>query len=146
MEEPMRPDRPACPPPRRHTKGRTFCYFLVLILLNVLLAFYALYALGVVLQFDWQLANPDSVSVIRVILMVIFAFSPLLLTIFLNKLLYRCFRGRRFFPRGTALLAVLLIVFVQALTIMLTLKYGLVEGATGIGTGDYVRFYHQIVG
>lgn len=137
-------DRPEPPRPKRHGKGRTFCYFLVMILLNILLAVYALYVLGLTMEFDWRPADMNSVSVIRVILMVILVASPLLLTIFLNKVVYRLFRGRRFFPRGTVLLAVLLIVAVQALCVMLILKYGLIEGATGIGMGEYVNFFNEI--
>lgn len=141
---PPPPPMPECPPPPpRPRRGRCAAYFVCMIVLNILLAFYALYALGLVMQFDWH-ANAASVPVLQVVWMVILAFSPLLLTILLNRVLYRIFRGRRRFPRGTALLALLVLIAVQALTLMLTLRYGLVEGATGVGMGDYIRFFSEI--
>ncbi len=136
---------PACPPPPKPRRGRVIAYFICMILLNVLLGFYALYALGLVMQFDWH-AGADTVSILQVVWMVILAFSPLLLTILLNRVLYRAFRGRRRFPRGTGFLALLVLVVVQSLVIMLTLRYGLVEGATGVGMGEYIRFFSEITG
>ncbi|MDO4572157.1 MAG: hypothetical protein Q4C13_02220, partial [Clostridia bacterium] len=136
--------RPDCPPPKpRH--GRLIAYLICLLLLNVALGFYALYALGLVMQFDWH-ADANTVPIMQVVWMVILAFSPLLLTVLLNRVLYRLFRGRRRFPRGTVLLALLVLIAVQALTVMLTLRYGMVEGAAGVGMGDYIRFFTEIAG
>ena len=146
MEQPIeaRPMPPACPPPPPRVRGgRVAGYFICLVVLNILLGFYVLYALGLVLQSDWY-AGGSSLPIMQTVLLIVLAVSPLLLTILFNRGLYRLFRGRRRFPRGTALLAVLVLLVVQALTIMLTLRFGLVEGATGIGMGDYVQFFSEI--
>ncbi|MDP3447259.1 MAG: hypothetical protein Q8S22_04270, partial [Eubacteriales bacterium] len=59
-------------------------------------------------------------------------FSPVILTIILNRLLYRAFRGRGRFPRGIWFFAMLVVVVVQAATIAFIFGYGYVEGVNGL--------------
>ncbi len=117
---------------RRHGGGRVVAYFLVMILLNVLLAVYALYMLGTALEYDWAaLQSGDAKVIAEAAFQLLLVFSPVILTILLNRLLYRGFRGYGRFPHGTALLALLAVLIVQAATILLILKGGFVEGVDG---------------
>ena len=78
----------------RHGAGRVLVYFIVLILLNVLLAIYSLYMLGMALAFDWSILKSGTLQVIlESALQMLLFFSPVILTILLNRLLYRAFRG-----------------------------------------------------
>ncbi len=117
----------------RHGTGRVTAYFLVMAIFNVLLAVYALYMLGYALAFDWSILKAGSLQVIlESALQLLLLFSPAILTILINRLLYRAFRGRRRFPRGTWFFALLAILAVQAVTIMLIFSYGYVDGTNGL--------------
>lgn len=116
----------------RHGAGRVIAYFLVMILLNAMLAVYTLYMLGFALAFDWSILRAGSLQVIfESALQLLLLFSPAILTILTNRLLYRAFRGWKRFPRGTWFFALLGIVAVQAATVMLIFGYGYVDGASG---------------
>lgn len=125
-------------------KGRIAAYYISLVVLNVLLGFYALYAFGLVLQYNWE-ASVASVSIFEVVLMVILAFSPFLVTILLNRILHRVFRGKKRFPRGTVLLTLLIIVVVQIVTITLTLRLGAGDPSRGMGLVEYASFFVDLV-
>ena len=117
----------------RHGAGRVITYFIVMILLNVLLAVYTLYMLGYALAFNWSMLQIGSLQVIfESALQLLLQFSPAILTILTNRLLYRAFRGWRRFPRGTWFFALLGILAVQAATIMLIFGYGYVDGTNGL--------------
>lgn len=117
----------------RHGAGRVAAYFIVMAIFNVLLAVYALYMLGYALAFDWSILKAGSMQVIlESALQLLLLFSPAILTILINRLLYRAFRGRRRFPRGTWFFALLAILAVQAATIMLIFSYGYVDGVNGL--------------
>ena len=117
----------------RHGTGRVTAYFIVMAIFNVLLAVYALYMLGYALAFDWSILKAGSLQVIlESALQLLLLFSPAILTILINRLLYRAFRGRLRFPRGTWFFALLAILAVQAVTIMLIFSYGYVDGANGL--------------
>jgi hypothetical protein len=108
-------------------------YFIVLIVLNILLAVYTLYMLGMALAFDWSILRSGTLQVIlESALQLLLFFSPVILTIILNRLLYRAFRGRGRFPRGIWFFAMLVVVVVQAATIAFIFGYGYVEGVNGL--------------
>lgn len=120
------------PPEHRHRAGRVTAYFILLIVLNVLLAVFALYMLGFALMFDWTSLNTGSLNgILETILQLLLLFSPVILTIIINRLLYRVFRGHGRFPRGTWLFAVLAIIVVQAAAIVMIFGYGFVDGTSG---------------
>ncbi len=113
--------------------GRTVAYFIALIVLNGLLAVYALYMLGLALAFDWSILRSGTLQVIlESALQLLLFFSPVILTILLNRLLYRAFRGRRRFPRGTWFFALLAIIVVQIATVTAIFSYGYVDGVNGV--------------
>lgn len=117
----------------RHRAGRVVAYFLVMIVLNALLAVYALYMLGHALAFDWTILKAGSLQVIlESALQLLLLFSPVILTILINRLLYRAFRGWKRFPRGTWFFALVGIIAVQVATIMLIFGYGYVDGINGL--------------
>ncbi len=112
--------------------GRVFAYFLVMAVLNVLLAVYALYMLGYALAFDWSNLKSGTVQVLlESAFQLLLLFSPVILTIILNRLLYRAFRGRARFPRGTWFFALLAIAIIQVATVAAINSYGYVDGANG---------------
>jgi len=116
----------------RHGAGRVAAYFFVMTVFNVLLAVFALYMLGYALAFDWSILKAGSLQVIlESALQLLLLFSPAILTILINRLLYRAFRGWRRFPRGTWFFALIGILAVQAVTVMLIFSYGYVDGTTG---------------
>lgn len=120
------------PPERRHGAGRVIVYFLFLIVLNVLLAVYALYMLGFALTYDWTSLSASSLNgVLETLLQLLLLFSPVILTLIVNRLLYRSFRGRGRFPRGTWLFAILAVIIVQAAAIVMIFGYGFVDGTSG---------------
>ena len=113
--------------------GRVIAYFLVLILLNALLAVYALYMLGIALEFDWTILKSGTVQVIlESAFQLLLFFSPVILTILLNRFLYRVFRGRGRFPRGTWFFALVAIIVVQIAMIFLVTGYGYAGGVNGL--------------
>jgi len=117
----------------RHGAGRVIAYFTLLIVLNVMLAVYSLYILGIALAFDWSSLRNGSLQVIlESALHLLLYFSPVILTLFFNRLLYRVFRGRGRFPHGVWFFAMLAVVIVQAATLMLIFNYGFVAGADGL--------------
>lgn len=116
----------------RHGPGRVIAYFLTLIVLNVLLAVFALYMLGYALAFDWSILKTGSLqAILESALQLLLLFSPVILTILINRLLYRAFRGWKRFPRGTWFFALLAILAVQVATVMLIFSYGYVDGTSG---------------
>ena len=119
--------------PQRHGAGRVIAYFVVMIVLNMLLAIYALYMLGKALEFDWSILSSGTLQVIlESAFQLLLFFSPVILTLMFNRLLYRAFRGRGRFPRGTWFFAFLMIVVVQVATIALIFGYGYVDGVNGL--------------
>ena len=117
----------------QHGAGHVIAYLIVSILLNILLAVYALYMLGLALAFDWAILNSGTLQVIlESALQMLLFFSPVILTIFLNRLLYRVFRGRKRFPRSMWFFAMLLMLVVQAATLALIFGYGYVDGVNGL--------------
>ena len=117
----------------RRSPVRVIAYFIVLIVLNILLAVYTLYMLGMALAFDWSILRSGTLQVIlESALQLLLFFSPVILTIILNRLLYRAFRGRGRFPRGIWFFAMLVGVVVQAATIAFIFGYGYVEGVNGL--------------
>ncbi len=119
---------------QRHGAGRVIVYFLFLIVLNILLAVYTLYMLGKALEFNWAILQSGTLQVIlESALQLLLFFSPVILTIILNRLLYRAFRGRRrFFPRGIWFFAMLTMIVVQIATVALIFGYGYVDGINGL--------------
>jgi len=118
---------------RRHGAGRVIAYFLVMIVFNVLLAVYTLYMLGMALAFDWSILKSGTMQVIlESALQLLLFFSPVILTIVLNRLLYRAFRGHGRFPHGTWFFAMLMIVVVQVAAVALIFGYGYVDGVNGL--------------
>jgi len=116
----------------RHGAGRVIVYFILLILLNVMLAVYTIYMLGLALAFNWSVLASGTLQVIlesawNLLLYV----SPIILTLFLNRLLYRVLRGHGRFPRGTWFFAMLAIVIVQAVTFAAIFGYGTVSETNG---------------
>ena len=100
--------------PERCSGGRIAAYWCCMVVLNLLLAIFALYVLAYVMEFDWRFLSVATVETIaKAVFQLLILFSPLLLTIFLHRLLYRIFRGRRRFPRGTGTLVVLVVLLVQ---------------------------------
>jgi hypothetical protein len=101
--------------------------------INALLAVYALYMLGIALEFDWTILKSGTLqAILESALQLLLFFSPVILTLFLNRLLYRVFRGYGRFPRGTWLLAMVLVVVVQVAVIAFIVGYGYVDSANGL--------------
>ena len=85
----------------RHGALRVIFFFLFLIVLNVMLAVYSIYMLGLALAFDWSsLASGSLNAILESALNLLLYFSPIILTLFLNRLLYRAFRGGDGFRAG----------------------------------------------
>lgn len=117
----------------RHGAGRVIVYFILLILLNAMLAVYAVYMFGLAMMFNWSVLSNGTLQVIlESALNLLLYISPLILTLFLNRLLYRVFRGRGRFPRGMWFFALLAIVIVQAAMIAVIFGYGTVSETNGI--------------
>ncbi len=117
----------------RHGAGRVIAYFILLIILNVMLAIYSLYMLGIALQFDWSSLRSGSLQLVFESLMyILLYFSPVILTILLNRLLYRSFRGHGRFAHGIWFFALIAIIAVQVATIALIFNYGFVDGTNGL--------------
>ncbi len=117
----------------RHGAVRVLVYFIFLIVLNVLLAVYSLYMLGKALEFDWSILKSGTLQVIlESALQMLLFFSPVILTIILNRLLYRAFRGHGRFPRGIWFFAMLTIIVVQVAAVALIFGYGYVDGINGL--------------
>jgi hypothetical protein len=117
----------------RHSAGRVIVYLIASIILNVLLAVYLLYMLGVALAFDWTILKSGTLQVIlESALQLLLFFSPVILTIILNRLLYRVFRGRKRFPHGMWFFAMLVMIVVQVAAIAFIVSYGFVGGANGL--------------
>lgn len=117
----------------RHGAGRVIAYFILLIVLNMLLAVYSIYMLGIAIAFDWTILKSGTLQVIlESALQMLLFFSPVILTLFFNRLLYRVFRGQGRFPRGTWLLAMVLIIIVQAAAMAFIFGYGYVDGTNGL--------------
>lgn len=116
----------------RHGAGRVIFYFILLILLNVMLAVYSIYMLGLALAFNWSILASGTLQVIlESAWNLLLYISPIILTLFLNRLLYRVLRGHGRFPRGTWFFAMLAIVIVQAATIAAIFGYGTVSETNG---------------
>ena len=116
----------------RHGALRVIFYFLALIVLNVMLAVYSIYMLGLAMMFNWSsLSNGTLQVILESALNLLLFFSPVILTLFLNRLLYRVFRGGGRFARGTWFFAMLAIVVVQAGMIAVIFGYGYVPVTNG---------------
>jgi len=116
----------------RHGAGRVIIYFILLILLNAMLAVYAVYMLGLALAFNWTSLTSGTLQVIlESAWNLLLYISPIILTLFLNRLLYRALRGHGRFPRGTWFFALLAIVVVQVATIAVIFGYGTVSDTNG---------------
>jgi len=119
--------------PARHGVGRVIAYFIVMVVFNLLLAVYALYMLGIALEFDWSILKSGTLqAMLESALQLLLFFSPVILTIILNRLLYRVFRGHGRFPRGTWFFAMLAIIVVQAAAVFFIFNYGYVDSVNGI--------------
>lgn len=117
----------------RHGAGRTIAYFLVLIVLNLMLAIYAVYMLGFALEFNWSILRSGTLQVImESALQLLLFFSPVILTLMLNRLLYRVFRGHGRFARGMWFFALLSIIVIQAAAVAFIFGYGYVDGVNGL--------------
>ena len=117
----------------RHRAGRVIVYFLVFLVLNIMLAVYSVYMLGLALEFDWSILKSGTLQVImESALQLLLFFSPVILTLLLNRLLYRAFRGHGKFPRGMWLFAMLAMIVVQIATVAFVFGYGYVDGANGL--------------
>ena len=89
--------------------------------------------LGIALEFDWSILRSGTLQVIlESALQLLLFFSPVILTIVLNRLLYRVFRGHGRFPRGTWFFAMLAIIVVQAAAVFFIFNYGYVDGVDGL--------------
>jgi hypothetical protein len=117
----------------RHGGGRVFVYFIILIVLNILIAIYTLYMLGLALAFDWTILKSGTLQVIlESTLQLLLFFSPVILTIILNRLLYRAFRGHGRFAHGIWFFAMLVIIVVQVAAVAFIFGYGYVDGINGL--------------
>ena len=124
---------PEGPQIRKHGAKRIVPYFLLLIVLNALLGVFALYMLGFALSYDWtQLQTGSLHAILEAALQLLLLFSPVILTILVNRLLFRAFRGRGRFPRGLWLAAVVAVLAVQIGTILLVFGYGFTDGSRGL--------------
>ena len=116
----------------RHGAGRVIIHFILMILLNVMLAVYSVYMFGLALAFNWSVLASGTLQVIlESAWNLLLYLSPIILTLFLNRLLYRVLRGHGRFPRGTWFFAMLAIVIVQAATIAVIFGYGTVSETNG---------------
>lgn len=126
------PPKGMAPAPPKRGAGRVALYFFILIVLNVLLGVLMLYMLGFALAYDWTTLKMGSAqAILEAALQLLLLFSPVILTIVLNRLLFRAFRGHGRFPRGVWFFAVLAIIVVQAATVMMIIGYGFVDGVNG---------------
>lgn len=117
---------------KRHGAGRVTVFFLTLVVINVLLGVYTLYMLGFALAYDWTQLKTGSVqAILEAALQLLLLFSPVILTLIINRLLFRAFRGHGRFPRGVWFFAILAILAVQAATMYGILSFGFVEGVNG---------------
>lgn len=117
----------------RHGAGRVIVYFVVLIVLNLMLAVYSVYMLGMALAFDWSILKSGTLQVImESALQLLLFFSPVILTLLLNRLLYRAFRGHGRFPRGIWFFAMLAIIVIQVSAVAFIFSYGYVDGINGL--------------
>ena len=117
----------------RHGAGRVIAYCIVLIVLNAMLAVYTVYMLGMAIAFDWTILQSGTLQVIlESALQMLLFFSPVILTLLLNRLLYRAFRGHGRFPHGMWFFAMLVMIAVQAAVIALIFGYGYVDGVNGL--------------
>lgn len=114
-------------PRPRVGRGRLTVYLLLTVLLNIVLAVFGLFILGVSVEAVKEMLSAGSIeSMPRLILLVLIMISPLLLTILGNRLLYCGMRGRGRFPRGIWLFAVVLVLLVQAGTFYVAFTAGAV--------------------
>ena len=122
----------------RHGAGRVIVYFLVLIVLNLMLAVYSVYMLGMAVEFNWSILKSGTLQVImESALQLLLFFSPVILTLLLNRLLYRAFRGHGRFPRGMWFFAMLAMIVVQAAAIAFIFGYGYVDGVNGLNIEQF---------
>lgn len=110
------------PEPHRHGGGRITTYLLLVVLLNVLLAVYALYVVGPMLEAGVITTGNESLPAL-IFRALLFA-SPILLTVLINRLLYRLVRGRGRFPLSVGITACVLAVLVQVLTVYIIFTAG----------------------
>ena len=105
----------------------------MLIVLILMLAVYSVYMLGMALAFDWSILKSGTLQVImESALQLLLFFSPVILTLLLNRLLYRAFRGHGRFPRGIWFFAMLAIIVIQVSAVAFIFSYGYVDGINGL--------------
>lgn len=119
----------------RRFGARLTVYYFICIICNFLLAIYGLYAIGLCADLSQQtLAANQNASLAETVYQLVLLASPILLTILLNRLLFCAMRGRRHrFPRWAAPVACLLILLVQAGTILLIFSLFGTQAAPGFG-------------
>lgn len=123
---------PEPPALKRHGAGRVTVFFLTLVVINILLGIYTLYMLGFALAYDWTQLKTGSVqAILEAALQLLLLFSPVILTLIINRLLFRAFRGHGRFPRGVWFFAILAIIAVQAATVYGIIGFGFVDGING---------------
>lgn len=121
-------------PPHQHVGGaRLTAYFLISAVCNVLLAFYAIYAYAQCVELSNDiLAAGQHATLAETIFQVLLLLSPILLTVLINRLLYRIMRGpHRRFARWTGPAACIFVVAVQVVFILLLLQSVGVGGSGG---------------
>lgn len=88
--------------------------------------------LGFALAYDWTQLKTGSVqAILEAALQLLLLFSPVILTLIINRLLFRAFRGHGRFPRGVWFFAILAILAVQAATMYGVISFGFVDGMNG---------------
>lgn len=109
----------------RRGGARLASYFFISVVLNSLLAVFALYAVGACASLSsGASAGVRTATVAETVYMLLLLLSPILVTVLLNRLLFAGMRGRRYgFPRWAAPAAVLLVLAVQVLTLLVIVRF-----------------------
>jgi len=116
-------------------------YGVSLIVMNFFLAIFGIFMFGKVLGFDWTILQDGGLqAVIDAVVQVFFLFVPLLATVLFNRFLYRSFRLERMHTSAAGTAAVVLIVVVQAVTILAILRYNFMGGAATFGVDSLAPF------
>ncbi len=116
-------------------------YAVSLLVMNAFLAVFCLFMFGKVLGFDWTILQQGGVqAMLDAVVQVFFLFLPLIVTLLFNRFLYRSFRLEQMRSSTPAAIAVMLVVAVQAGTMLLVLHNGFLGGATAFGMDSLVPF------
>lgn len=124
-EQSPRGGRHAGRPPHRRGGARLTAYFCIAVVLNLLLAVYALYAVGLASELSRDvLAAGARATVPETVYQILLLLSPVFLTVLLNRLLFFAMRGRgRRFPRWAVPVACVLILGVQLAAVLLLIGW-----------------------